>query len=329
MLRDSTGSRWRAFRLALVLLLTGTLAGGMCEILHPNCCFVCNGKLYLLLNPADEFARKTEDCWLKLSSVPRSSCRQLVHFWRRAWENSYPGYRPEQDCLAGPGRLARLTHHLEQNSRYLLLASASSIFGFSLLSVWFRFYRRVSYQLVCSHHVLVLQLVYILQLPQWTTPYTKSICALWGQFSWLKRRWEWTPGLLLIMTPSLVWCFGSHPLLTHKASTPLTVFGDAGCIFCLVFILSRHHSVLWNRALPALTEFISDHWIWPGPLRRRHTRRRFFKGCRDVLGAVLGLTVLVLLLTNSAAKPDPLADKWFSTSSPSSHLTRAMSKQPT
>ena len=202
--------------------------------------------------------------------MPRSGCRQLVHFWRRAWENSYPGYRPEQDCLAGPGRLARLTHRLGQYSRYLLLAAASSTFGFSLLSGWFRFYRRVSYQLACSRHVLVLQLVYTLQLPRWTTAYTRYICALRGQFSWRKRHWEWTPGLLLIMTPFLVWFFGSHSPTSFNP--PLTIYSDAGCIFCLVFILSRHHSVLWNRALPALTEFISDHWIWPGPLRRRRTR---------------------------------------------------------
>ena len=79
----------------------------------------------------------------------------------------------------------------------------------------------------------------------------------------------------------------------------------------LLYILSRHYSVLRNRALPAVIEQISENWFWPGPLRRRKTRRKVFKGCRDTLCAVVGLVVLFLLCSNSAAPPSPLADKWF------------------
>ena len=94
----------------------------------------------------------------------------------------------------------------------------------------------------------------------------------------------------------------------------------------LLYIFSRHYSVLRNRALPAVIEQISENWFWPGPLRRRKTRRKVFNGCRDTFCAAVGLVVLFLLCSNSAAPPSPVADKWFA-ASPQSRLEPAADKQ--
>ena len=93
-------------------------------------------------------------------------------------------------------------------------------------------------------------------------------------------------------------------LLTHKVSTgSLHSSGDAGGVVSLLYILSRHYSVLRNRALPAVIEDFSKNWVCPGPLRHRKTRRKVFNGCRDTFCAVVGLVVLFLLCYNSAAPP--------------------------
>ena len=124
-------------------------------------------------------------------------------------------------------------------------------------------------------------------------------------------------------------CFalqGSAYSPTQIHQTLYNFLGDAGCVVCLLYIFARHHCVLWNRALPAMIEYLSKNRVWPGPLRHRQTRRKVFKGCRDTLCITFGLVALFLLLTNSAAPPSPLADKWFA-ASPKSHWETAADKQ--
>ena len=133
------------------------------------------------------------------------------------------------------------------------------------------------------------------------------------------------------MTLSLVWqlCFtllSSAHSPSQFQQTRYNFLGDAGCVVLVLYILSRHYSVLWNRALPAVTDFFIENWIWPGPLRRRKTRKLVFKGCRDMICVIFGLAALLLLLTNAAAPPSPVADKWFA-ATPKSHWETAADKQ--
>lgn len=112
-----------------------------------------------------------------------------------------------------------------------------------------------------------------------------------------------------------------------EVTAPSQVSGDAGCIVFLLYILARRYFVLWKRALAAVIEHINDSWVWPRPLRRRRTRRRPFKACRDVFAAMLGLAVLYLLLTNSASQPNPVADKWYTKSAQAEPAKTATEKQ--
>lgn len=87
---------------------------------------------------------------------------------------------------------------------------------------------------------------------------------------------------------------------------------DTGAIFPVIYIVWRHHRVIRHQGLPKLWEFLSDHMYWPGPLRRRSTRKLVFKRCEEAACAVVAVVVLMLLLSNAAAPPSLTGDKWFS-----------------
>ena len=82
---------------------------------------------------------------------------------------------------------------------------------------------------------------------------------------------------------------------------------------CLLYIITKHRTILWCRALPALSTFLQEHMWWPQPLRRRSTRRRFFQQLRHALWTIADLVLVSLLISNSLTQPSIVADKWYAT----------------
>ncbi|KAL3136829.1 hypothetical protein ABBQ38_005541 [Trebouxia sp. C0009 RCD-2024] len=89
------------------------------------------------------------------------------------------------------------------------------------------------------------------------------------------------------------------------------------------YIIWHHHHVLRHRGLPKLWGLLADKFFWPGPLRRRATRKLVFRQCWQAACVILALGSLVLLLTNSAAPPSLTGDKWFSTTNVQPQVHRA------
>ena len=81
---------------------------------------------------------------------------------------------------------------------------------------------------------------------------------------------------------------------------------DAGAALASICVLVSHHCAIFGMGLHFFST-IFDHFYWPGPLRKRATRRKL----KDVICAILALVAACLVLSNSAVKPSPIADKWF------------------
>ena len=81
---------------------------------------------------------------------------------------------------------------------------------------------------------------------------------------------------------------------------------NAGSALATMYVLLRHCGAVFNIGLQLLRT-IRNTFYWPGPLWRRATRRKI----KDAICAILALVAACLMLSNSASKPTPIADKWF------------------
>ena len=75
-------------------------------------------------------------------------------------------------------------------------------------------------------------------------------------------------------------------------------------------------------AVSQLISTIHDKFYWPGPLRRHATRRKV----KDAICAMLALVVACLVLSNTAVKPNSIADKYFPVPSVHPSLQRTTQK---
>ena len=235
-----------------------------------------------------------------------------------------------RDSLAGASRLAHNTFHTGDCSRWTdyLYCWPFTAFSFKHSPAWSN---KAHNHHVCSHQVCaclaaglhatvaVVDTITFRVFQIGKVPFAKTEQAL-GMVTWSQPIHDTVIGMASLL------CTLELSLPIKSQQTLYKLLGDAGGVVALLYILSRHYSVLWNRVLPAVTDHCSEKWVWPGPLRRGKTRRQVFKGCRDMLCIIFGLVALFLLLTNSAAPPSPLADKWFA-ASPRLRLETAADKQ--
>ncbi|KAL3136826.1 hypothetical protein ABBQ38_005538 [Trebouxia sp. C0009 RCD-2024] len=96
-----------------------------------------------------------------------------------------------------------------------------------------------------------------------------------------------------------------------------------GILFSVFYIIWRHHRVIRHQGVPKLWGLLTDNLSWPGPLRRRATRTRVFRQCREAACGCLVFAVFILLLQNSAAPPSLTSDQWFSTTNVQPQVHRA------